>query len=309
MKNIVILFCLWFSSTVYSQCASLPAQCDLMRLEICEDQTLSLIDRVKNEISNGVLPNDIDTLYLSALSGDKQSQFLLGADISNSDVGSRMRNICWLTLSSELGVLESYHFIGKIYGDYDNALYDFDKAVSYYGMSIDKRSQLASDSYFELGLMYQSRDMQNHNADLSIRYHKLASELGHPEASYNLGVEYQTAGNVDSISRAVKYYNRSIESPRLDIKTPILPFAYNNLGVIYLTSDKFFNPSLSVSFFEKAVSAGANNANYYLGYIYAEGIGVEVDRRMAKDYFQVLALEGDAASMAAIDMYKLNDDF
>jgi len=306
MKSIVFILCVWFSPQVYSQCESLPNECEFMRLEICEEKTLSLVDRINNSILNGVLPHNIDTLYLSALSGDDRSQFTLGVDLSNNSVSNRMKSICWLTLSRKSGVTESDHFIGKIYGDYDSSLYDINKAIAHYKMSIKSQSAYSEDSYFELGLIYESNVSSTDNGELAIKYFEKASDLGHPEASYNLGVEYQTINSATSINRAIKYYRRSIESDRQEMKKIVEPFAFNNLGVIYLTSKNHYNPALSLSFFNKAVSAGAINANYYLGYIYAEGIGVNVDNNLAKKYFNVLASEGDVKSINAIKMYRLN---
>ncbi|MCO4837894.1 MAG: sel1 repeat family protein, partial [Oceanospirillaceae bacterium] len=209
-------------------------------------------------------------------------------------------------LTFEEGIPESLHFIGKIYADQNSDLYDFDKAVYYYEMSVKNRNWHSSDSLFELGLIYDLRNTEYYNSELAIEYYKLASELEHPRASFNLGVKYQVLGDPVSLGYAVKYYNRSIESNRLDIKDFVVPRAYNNLGVIYLQPGKLFNPRSSIELFEKAVSLGADNANYYLGYIFAEGLGVEVDRSLARNYFQVLASNGDVASIDAIKKYELH---
>ena len=303
MKCGFICFFIWFSLPAHSQCGNLPVECEVMEQEFCDSKSVGLIETLTSEFSAGISPTDIDVLYLAALTGDENSQFVLGSDLNSVSSNDYSRNICWLMLAKGSGITEADHFIGKIYSDSKSNLYDFDKAVRHYETSTKSYNEFYSDSYFDLGLLYQSNSYSDVNESIIINNYEMASDLGHPEASYNLGVKYNKKSDSHSIKKAIEYYERSINSNREDLKGSVLPSAYYNLGLIYLTEDDYADPQLALNYFKTSLELGIDDAAYYLGHIYALGVGVKLDKELAKKYFSTLADKGDGASINAMSEY------
>lgn len=51
-----------------------------MSAELCAQLLENVPDTVANELKNGISPSDIDTLYLSTLSGDRKAQLIIGSN-------------------------------------------------------------------------------------------------------------------------------------------------------------------------------------------------------------------------------------
>ena len=66
-----------------------------------------------------------------------------------------------------------------------------------------------------------------------------------------------------------------------------------NLALVHFMGDeRYHNIEKSIELFNKAAEQNEGNAQYYLGLLYENGMGVEKDIEMAKKYYK-MAMEND----------------
>lgn len=111
----------------------------------------------------------------------------------------------------------------------------------------------------------------------SIKSWKTALEFGNKEASFNLAlVAMKDTQNPNNIETAIKLYQFSSDKGDLE--------SSYNLGVIYFNEKKYQDYKKAVEFFQKAHEL--DEAKFALGVCYNFGLGVNLDKTKALEYFQ-----------------------
>ena len=152
------------------------------------------------------------------------------------------------------------------------------------------------EHYYELGEKYKGGIDIEQNGEMSVRYYRIAAELGLTQAQYKLGVCYRDGFGVDiDINKALLWFKKAAEQGDVD--------AMYNIGFIY---KKTRNP-MEISAFtntvihaEHLLSVNNNNINAMsiLGICLREGIGGEKDIVKGWGYVKKAAEKGNSNAQA-----------
>ena len=99
--------------------------------------------------------------------------------------------------------------------------HDFDNAIKYYQMAIEKGNDKAMRN---LGYLYHY-EPEKKNLDEAIKYYQMAIEKGNSNAMNSLGSIYHTEPEKKNLDEAIKYYQMAIEKGNSD--------AMYSLGYLY----------------------------------------------------------------------------
>ena len=115
------------------------------------------------------------------------------------------------------------YLLGRMYRKGKGVEKNFDEAIKYYEMAIEKGNDCAM---FGLGRMYYIAKGVEQNFEKVIKYYKMSIEKGNSHAMGNLGYMYQYGKGVKrNYKKAIKYYKMAIEKGNC--------YAMNNLGTMY----------------------------------------------------------------------------
>lgn len=168
-------------------------------------------------------------------------------------------------------IAEAYFHFGRFYEDGIGVLKDDLKAIEFY-----EKSGTAS-SLYNLGVYFEDIDLKK-----SISYYERSSALGDADATYNLGIIYETKLNDES--KSIEYYEKAALEGSAD--------ANYNLGVYY---DKLNNHEKAKSYYNEAVNLGSADAMYNLALMYEEGqLDFEFQSKIASDEVEPNSNDSDS---------------
>lgn len=105
------------------------------------------------------------------------------------------------------------------------------------------------DAMFNLGLIYCDGKLLKKDYKVCNSYWTKAAELGHAEAAFNVGINFQEGYGEQSIDKAIQYFKMASERNHGK--------ASYNLGIIYSYKQSgHVNPDLAKLYFEKAKEQG-----------------------------------------------------
>ena len=198
------------------------------------------------------------------------------------------------------------------------------------------------EHYYELGEKYKRGIDAEQDGDLSVRYYRVAAELGFTKAQYKLGVCYRDGFGVDlDINEALLWFKKAAEQGDIN--------AMFNIGGIYKRTNNSFEKSafldtviyagkllfankddvdaLSVlgiclvegkggeknegkgfSYLKQAAENGNSNAQAYIGSYYYIGRSVKQDKEEAVKWFKLSANQGNSLGQRALGIYFVRTD-
>jgi len=172
---------------------------------------------------------------------------------------------------------------GGIY--YEKIVCDYEKAIKYYKMSIEKDN---SEAMFRLGLYYQLYEYEN---NLLIKYYEIAINKKHNKAMNNLGLYYYQQGNYklakENFLLATEYLNDE---------------SMLNLGMYYKIIED--NNELTKKYFLMAIDNFNSDAMYELGKYYIEK---EYNALLMKKYFSMAISYNNYKPIEYLNMYYKTD--
>jgi TPR repeat protein len=114
----------------------------------------------------------------------------------------------------------------------------------------------------------------------------LAADLGGSAmGALSLGYMYMNGLAVDQdTNEGLRLYRRAGDAG--------VPDAYANGGLIYMSANPP-NPAEALKWFERAAALGPSSADFYLGYLYRQGVGVQRNPVRAAQYLQRAYKAGD----------------
>ena len=225
-------------------------------------------------------------------------------------------------LSDKSGNKESYFFLGYIYSEQTNTVYDYSLAVRYYEKAI-----LLDDvkAMTNLATMFLEDENESTNKRAISLYTK-AAELGYKEAQTLLGIEYEYGENVDvNIDEARRFYEMSA-SLESEVGTYLLAklyeiefggkeknikrifelltiaskngneLAHNDLARMYFYGESVEKNYLKAfELFNMAAQEDISDSFYFLGYLYLYGVdgGTNKNYEAAKKYFELAEPENN----------------
>ena len=196
--------------------------------------------------------------------------------------------------------------------------------------------------YFELGEKYKGGIDIEQDGCMSVRYYRIAAELGYTQAQYKLGVCYRDGFGVDfDINKALLWFKKAAEQGDVN--------AMYNIGIIYKSTN---NPLEFSAFLDTVTQAGIllsvnkddvdalsvlgicfmdgrggekneekgleylklaakksnSNAQAYLGSYYYKGKGVKQSKKEAVKWFEMSANQGNALGQRELGYYYLKLD-
>lgn len=199
------------------------------------------------------------------------------------------------------------------------------------------------EHYYELGEKYKGGIDAEQDGCLSVRYYRIAAELGHTRAQFKLGVCYRDGFGVDlDINKALLWFEKAAEQGDINAKLnirAIYKMTNNPLEIsasmdtviqagILLSVNKDDVDALSVlgicltegiggekneekglEYLKLAAEKGNSNAQAYVGYYYYRGRGVKQNKKEAIKWFEMSANQGNSFGQRALGRYyiKLDD--
>ena len=198
------------------------------------------------------------------------------------------------------------------------------------------------EHYYELGEKYKNGINAEQNGELSVRYYRIAAELGFTRAQYKLGVCYRDGFGVDlDINKSLVWFKKAAEQGDITARFNI-GFIYkstnNPLGIsafldtviqagILLSVNKDDVDALNVlgiclteglggkkneekglEYLKLAAEKGNSNAQAYLGSYYYRGKGVKQNKEEAVKWFEKSANQGNSFGQSVLGRYYLKID-
>ena len=178
--------------------------------------------------------------------------------------------------------------IGCMYKNGEYFKQDYQEAIKYYKMAIEKGHDIAMNN---LGRLYLNGFGVEKNYLEAVKYFKMAIEKGNDIAMNNFGNMYHNGFGVEkNYTEAIKYYKMAIEKGN-DI-------AMRNLGHLYY--DGFGtrrNYTEAIKYYKMAIEKGNHNAIINLGDMYYNGFGVEKNYTEAIKYYKMAIEKGNDHAM------------
>lgn len=169
----------------------------------------------------------------------------------------------------------------------DNKIIDY----KYYKEAKEIKNYILNDSenYFYkvacalLGKMYYYGELGEENNELAIKYWEKSCDRI-LFINYYLGNAYRFIKNYE---KARYYYEKFIETNSNTITYDLYDSYYQLAILYYLGRGGDYDLKKSKQYFEKAAKE-IEEANFYLGQMYLDGIEVEIDKRKAYEYFYIV---------------------
>lgn len=160
-----------------------------------------------------------------------------------------------------------------------------------------------AESCYLIGTMYRDAKGIEHDSANAIEWFEKAAQLKFKPANYALGLMYETGYDdlEKDISLAIAYFERSFEQQNYAA-------AAHHLGIIYENgTDVRPDPSEAFRWFSKSAEMGFVPGMMKMRDYYNEGIGVEKDENMAKEWQEKTKFKYDTSITKAFKKAKTSD--
>ena len=198
------------------------------------------------------------------------------------------------------------------------------------------------EHYYELGEKYKNGINAEQNGELSVRYYRIAAELGFTRAQYKLGVCYFSGFGVEiDTNKALQWFEKAAKQGDINAKynigniyewtnNPLDTSAFLDTVIyagILLSVNKDDIDALGVlgaclikgkggekneekgfEYLKQAAEKGNSNAQAYIGYLFITGKGVEKNKEEAVKWFKMSANQGNSWGQRALGYYYLKTD-
>lgn len=185
--------------------------------------------------------------------------------------------------AAQKGDVQAMYKLGMAYLNGNGTNKSVKKAILWLSRAADNEN---AEALLELGNMYYLGTDIPRDRQKALKYYTIASEVGSPLATYNVGRIHQEEAGI----QAVQWYQEAAKQG--------LPKAMNQLAQMYYIGT-FVKQDLSktVEYYQLSAQHGDTKAMYNLASLYQGGIGVEKDQRKAMLWLIKAARMGDADSM------------
>ncbi|MCM1220139.1 MAG: relaxase MobL [Lachnospiraceae bacterium] len=209
--------------------------------------------------------------------------------------------IDYLVKAAQDGHEYAQYKLGKIYIDGEGVKQNAEYASLWLKASAEQGNQFAQ---YQLGKIYYEEEYGLKDIYKSITYLEQSAEQGNQFAQYQLGIIYLKGDDVDrNIKLAYNYLLQATDQNN--------QFAQYQLGMIFvkgeLTNTDY---GKAISYFEQSAEQGNQFAQYQLGKLYYFGAdGVEVNKKLATNYLNKAAAQGNVYAKALLEWKPRNNTF
>lgn len=222
-------------------------------------------------------------LYMRISNDDNGYAYFMLGEICCSNIEGNIdynEAVYWYKKSAELGYRPAYYQLGDCYKYGLGVKADSEKSQEYYIEAFlagdeDAIEAIDSDLIYKKGYsIYRQKKYAE-----SLRYLKIAAELGNVEANYLLGCFYDFGYGVKiNYEKAYDYYLFAAENGHVHAQYD-LGFAFRYARGVERNLEK------AIYWFKKSATLECNAGQYELANCYWHGVGVEEDRRLATEYY------------------------
>ena len=188
------------------------------------------------------------------------------------------------------GSIDAMLQLGYAYDENGITTPDLEKAANYYAEAYAAGS---AHGAFCLGLMYENgKGVEKGNAK-ELELYTYASNEGHARATVKVGIfVHDGLGTEKDVAKSVEYFEKAkaMGDPEAD---DMLAFVYTRN-----TTEDGTDPKKAFEFNLKRAEEGDVEAQYMVYQAYNEGVGVEEDRTIAREWLKKAADNGHVTAQA-----------
>ncbi len=207
----------------------------------------------------------------------------------------------WFSRAAELGSTRGLEMAGWHEISGDGTAFDPTKALESFRKATAAGSGYAAQ---QIGWMYEKGKGVPQDDAQAVEWYRRAIQQGEMDACGSLGWLTETGrGTPKDLVAAAKLYYLGAEAGD--------SVSQDNLGWLCVSGDGVTqkNYPLAMSLFQKAAAQGNARAEGNIGYLYAHGLGVPVDKAEALRWFRRSADHGDLKSQSHLGEVFLNGEF
>lgn len=165
----------------------------------------------------------------------------------------------------------------------------YDEAIPYLVTAAQNGYQKAQ---YNLGLCYQDGLGVDKDEKIAFYYFKMAAENNHPNAAYNCAVYYLKYD--ENIEMGIKYLRISVKNDNE------MDCAKKMLAILLISQEEYYQEAFYLLLNLKETD---KECEYYLGFLYENGYGVEKDWNKALEYYEKSIRNGnDEAKIRYINL-------
>ena len=237
----------------------------------------------------------LDRLFARFLGG--KAAFRLGEKYYEGQVGPKdyAKAAKWYQLAAEHGVAAAQFNLAGMYISGEGIAQDYTQAMRWYRLAAEQGDARAQ---FNLGVMYAKGEGVPQDAAEAAKWYRLAAEQGDGFAEIMLGHIYENGEGVTrDYTESVKWYQRHAERHND-------AHAQFEVGRIYgrmAEEDPSAYSIQAARWFQLAAKQGYAHAQFNLGLMYDNGLGVLQDYVLAHMWLNLAAAQGGQAAKEARD--------
>ena len=186
-----------------------------------------------------------------------------------------------LQVCAKLGDAKCQNLLGIWYNKGIGIEKNYELALEWYKKSSE---QEYAEAYSNLGDLYYYGEGVGEDLEKAVEYYTIGANLNSPICMYNLAYCYYSGEGVEKDERkAFDLYKKSAELGYCP--------AQEELGKIYKRGlmGKKESPKMSFNWYSKAAEQGSDTGEFYMGFFYAKGYGVEKDVNCSFEWYSKAA--------------------
>lgn len=225
--------------------------------------------------------------------GDANAQAMLGLMYYEGQGTTKNNNeaLKWFNKAAQQGNALGQYYLGLAYSLGIATSIDDKKALHWFSQAARQNNVNAQ---FQLGYIYENGKGTNKNQDEALKWYIKSAEQGNMAAQYNLGLIYNK--NEDT-QGAIKWFKKAAEQEHT--------LAMVDLAMLYELSKQ---QKEALYWYKKAAQNGDDDAQYYLGVLYANGrLGLTQNMKEAKTWYEKSAKLGNHDARIALEYLKNPD--
>ncbi|MDF1622994.1 MAG: hypothetical protein P1V33_05960 [Pseudohongiella nitratireducens] len=194
----------------------------------------------------------------------------------------------WYMQAAEQGDASGQYAIGTMNFYGQGRPTDYEEAIRWYQ---EAARQGHRDAQYNLGVMHLSGMGTEEDPVVALTWFTMAADNGSADAQYNAALMYAAgSGTEQDLDKAVGYLERAGEQGLRDAQT--------RLGMLYVSTNTADFPrdyEKGRHWFNESAHQGDPLGQFYLGRIYAEGLGVEQSDKIGHMWYEIAMRFGHEA--------------
>lgn len=176
------------------------------------------------------------------------------------------------------------------------ALGDYEKAVEYYNIGIEKDNDRTPDALCGLANLYDSGLGVTQDAAKAVSLYETAAEKGSAWGMVALGWHYRILGGSDNLKKAAAWFKQAVDIDNAD--------GYYGYGLCSLDLKDY---DAALEYLTMAVDAGVGDAVMDLASMYENGLGVARDAEKAQQLYETAAQSGNGGSILSLGWQRYSE--